>query len=194
MGARQSDRLWMIAGVAAVALMVVATWFLAVSTQRTDAAGLRTQTSEADAKATDLRNRIAKLTAQKAKLPALKEALNARRAALPSDSGVPAFLRQLQATGTKVGVDVSGIVVGDPEPEEAAPGVWSLPIQLTAVGTEAHLSGFLRQLQGTAQKRAVLIELASLSKDATDGVTLNITARAFVAPAVGGSAPTITTD
>ena len=196
MGARFSDRLWWIVGAAAIALLAIATWFLAVSPQRTEAAELRVQTEDAQATADQLRNRIVKLTAEKAKLPELTRELNARKAALPSDSGVPAFLRQLQATGTKVGVDVSGVVVGDPAEEETAAGVWALPIQLTAVGTEARLGGFLRQLQSADQKRAVLVEVANLSTENNDPakVTLNLTVKAFVAPPVGGNAPSITTD
>jgi type IV pilus assembly protein PilO len=198
MGARHADRLWIAAGVMVVALMAVATWFLAVSPQHAEAAALRSDTETARAQADDLRGRIVKLTADKASLSVLTKALNARKDALPADSGVPAFLRQLQATGTAVGVDVSGVTVGDPAPEEAVPGVWALPIQLTAEGTAERLGGFLQQLQGSDQKRAVLIRVADLGSgsdgSATGALTLNLTVKAFVAPPAGAGAPSITTD
>jgi Tfp pilus assembly protein PilO len=200
MGARQINQLWMLAGVAAVALLGVMTWFFAVSPQRTDAAALQAQTEVAEDQAATLRTRTVKLTAEKANLPALRLDLAARQAALPANSGVPAFLRQLQATGTSVGVDISGITVGDPAPEEGSSGVWELPIQLTAQGTVAQLDGFLKQLQGAGQKRAVLIEGANLTteSDAATGpagsTSLNLTVKAFVAPPVGTGTPAITTN
>ena len=200
MGARQVNQLWILAGVAAVALLGVVTWFFAVSPQRTDAAALEAQTQVAHDRANTLRARTVKLTAEKANLPTLKADLGARQAALPANSGVPAFLRQLQATGTSVGVDVSGITVGDPAAEESSSGVWELPIQLTAQGTVAQLDGFLKQLQGAGQKRAVLIEGANLSTEedvvtgASGGTSLNLTVKAFVAPTVGTGAPAITTN
>jgi Tfp pilus assembly protein PilO len=194
MGARLNDRLWIIGGAAAIALVVVATWFLAISPQRTETADLETRTADAHLQADDLRNRITKLSADKANLPALTKALQAKQAALPSDSGVPAFLRQLQATGSKVGVDISGITVGDPAPETTAAGVWAIPIQLKAEGSEAQLGDYLKQLQGADQKRAVLIQVASLTKTTGESPSLNLTVKAFVAPPVGAGAPTITTN
>jgi Tfp pilus assembly protein PilO len=198
MGARHADRLWMIAGAAVVALLGIATWFLAVSPQRTEASDLKNETETVHAQADDLRARIAQLNADKANLTALKRTLNARQEALPADSGVPAFLRQLQATGTAVRVNVKGFTVGDPAPEEAVPEVWALPIQLTAEGTAARLTQFLTQLQDADQKRAVLIQVTDLASG-NDGAaagdqTLNLTIKAFVAPPAGAGAPTITTD
>nr|BFE76329.1 hypothetical protein GCM10020092_096300 [Actinoplanes digitatis] len=99
-----------------------------------------------------------------------------------------------------VDVDVSGITVGQPVAEESAPGVWALPIQLTAEGTASRLGAFLQRLQGSAQKRAVLIETANLASEGGEemGVSrpmsLNLTVKAFVAPPPGAGAPTVTSD
>jgi Tfp pilus assembly protein PilO len=186
MSARHLNQLWMVAGLAAIALLGVLTWSFAVSPQRSDTAALEEQTQAAHDQADVLRARIVKLTADKANLPNLKDELAIRQAALPANSGVPAFLRQLQATGTKVGADITGITVGDPAPVDTSPGVWTLPIQLTAKGTTAQLDGYLKQLQGTGQKRAVLIEVANLASEGESGDTsLNLTVKAFVAPPAG---------
>jgi Tfp pilus assembly protein PilO len=197
MGARQINQLWMLAGVAAVALLGVMTWFFAVSPQRSDTAALQAQTEVAQDQAATLRTRTVKLTAEKANLPAQRQELQGRQAALPANSGVPAFLRQLQVTGTSIGVDISGITVGDPAPEESSSGVWQLPIQLTAHGSVAQLDGFLKQLQDAGQKRAVLIEGANLttgSDTAAGSTSINLTVKAFVAPTVGAGTPSITTN
>jgi Tfp pilus assembly protein PilO len=200
MGARQADRLWVAAGAAVIALLGVITWLLLVSPQLADADGLREQTATARTQADLLRARTAKLKADQARIGELKKERDARAAALPADSGVPAFLRQLQSSGTTVGVDVSGFTVGSPAQEGTVPGVWALPIQLTAEGTATQLGAFLDQLQGADQKRAVLVEAAGLSSDGGDAtgaaaaMRLNLTVKAFVAPPVGAGAPIITSD
>ena len=193
MTARYANRLWILAGVIAAAVLVLLTWAFAVSPQQSDTTALEEQTLAAHDQANELRARIVKLKEDKANLPALKRALATQQDALPANSGVPAFLRQLQATGTKVGADISGIAVGDPAPVESTPGVWSLPIQLTAEGTPTQLNGFLTQLQDRGQERAILIETANLSAESADaGASLSLAVKAFVAPPVGTTA--ITTD
>jgi type IV pilus assembly protein PilO len=196
MGARHADRLWMVAGVFAIALMAVVSYFMVVKPTFDEATALQEETVTAAAQAADLRRRIVKLEADQSKLGRLKDTLATRQDALPSDSGVPAFLRQLQASAGEVGVDVSGVTVGNPVQEEAVGGVWSLPIQLTADGSAAELGDFLNQLQGESQKRAVLIESATLSAEGDTGVdqALSLTVKAFVAPPAGAGAPVVTTD
>jgi Tfp pilus assembly protein PilO len=202
MGARHADRLWMSAGAAVIVLLAVVSWFLLINPEKTDRADLLAQTETARAQAVDLRKRIVTLKKQKSNLTKLKATLAGYQDALPSDSGVPAFLRQLQAAGTDLDVDVSGITVSTPAELENLPGVWALPIQLTAEGSPEKLSTFLDQLQGADQKRAVLIESANLisaqedESDADSGgkMSVSLAVKAFVAPPVGTGAPTVTTD
>jgi type IV pilus assembly protein PilO len=200
MGARHADRLWIVAGMVVVALLGIATWFLAVSPQRAEAAGLADQTATSRAQADELRARIVKLTADKASLGTLMKTLNAGKVALPADSGVPSFLRQLQTTEPAVRVAISSVALGDPELEETVPGVWSVEISLNAEGTLAKLGDFLKRLQTAAKTRAVLVESANLTgnTEARPGNpgdwTLSFSLKAFVAPPAGSGAPAITTD
>jgi type IV pilus assembly protein PilO len=202
MGARHADRLWMVAGAAVIVLLAVVSWFLLINPQKTEAADLKAEAEQARSQALDMRKRIATLKKQKANLPKLKATLAGYQDALPADSGVPAFLRQLQASGTDLDVDVSGVTVSTPSEVENLPGVWALPIQLTAEGSAANLSTFLQELQGTDQKRAVLIESANLTSaqvedadtDKAEKMSVSLAVKAFVAPPVGSGAPTVTTD
>jgi type IV pilus assembly protein PilO len=200
MRARRADRLWLVAGVTVVALLIAFTWLQLVSPQRTEAAELREQTATTEVQAAQLRTRTAQLAAAQAKIGELIRTRDARSAALPAGSGVPAFLRQLQAAGTAVDVDVSGITVGQPTEEKAVPGVWSLAIQLTADGTATKLGAFLDDLQGSGQKRAVLIQSASLSPGGGEAtgtarvLSLSLSVKAFVAPPAGAGIPTVTSD
>jgi type IV pilus assembly protein PilO len=200
MGARHADRLWIGAGMVVVVLLVVATWFLAVSPQRAEAAGLADQTATSRAQADELRARIVKLTADKASLGTLTKALNNAKVALPADSGVPNFLRQLQTTEPAVRVEVGSVALGDPALDKTVPGVWSVEINLNATGTLSKLGDFLKRLQNTAQSRAVLVRSANLTgnNDAAPGNpgdwTLSFTITAFVAPPAVAGAPAVTTD
>jgi Tfp pilus assembly protein PilO len=202
MGARHADRLWMIGGAAVIVLLAVVSWFLLINPAKTETSDLKAQTETAHIQAVDIRKRIAALKKQKSNLPKLKATLAGYQDALPSDSGVPAFLRQLQAAGTDLDVDVSGVTVSTPAELENLAGVWALPIQLTAEGSAANLGAFMDQLQGSAQKRAVLIESANLTTTQDDDsaadedakMSVSLAVKAFVAPPVGSGAPTVTTD
>jgi len=194
MRTRHADRLWMIAGVAVAAVLGVVTWLLLVTPQRTEATELTEQIDAAAAQATQLRKRNVELAAVHAKINELTRTRDARAAALPPDSGIPAFLRQMQASGNAVDVDVSGISVGQPTELEEVSGVWAVPIQLTAEGTVADLGSFLDRLQSSGQKRAVLVENVTLEGAEGKELSLNLSVKAFVAPPVGAGAPTVTTD
>ncbi len=195
MGARHADRLWMTGGAVVVVLLAVVTWFLLVNPKSDEVDELADQTSVTTIQAAGLRKQIVKLQDDQKNIVKLTAERDALLDALPSDSGVPAFLRQLQASGTDVGVDVNGITVAAPAREEAASGVWALQIQLTAEGSADQLGDFLNQLQGSDQKRAVLIEAANLETgDKADELSLSLTVKAFVAPPVGAGAPKVTTN
>jgi len=196
MQTRHANRLWLLAGVLVTAVLVALTYFMLVAPAYAEADELTDQMGTAQDQAVMLRKRLVKLQQEKKNEKPLTATRDAYREALPSGSGVPAFLRQLQADGGDVGVDVSGITVGTPEKVEAVPGVWSIPIQLVAEGEVDELDEFLQQLQGSDQKRAVLIEGATLESDeSSDGAQqLNLTVKAFVAPPVGSGAPAVTTD
>jgi Tfp pilus assembly protein PilO len=198
MGGRHADRLWMAAGFAVIVLMSVAAWFLLISPQYTEASDLREQTDTSLSQATVLRKRIVALKKEKANLPKLKAALQTYQDALPSDAGTSAFLRQLQQSGTDLGVVVGGMTVGSPAESKDSTGVLELPIQLTVTGEPAALGDFLEQLQGGGQKRAVLISsatwTAATNADDLSTTSISLQLKAFVAPPVAAGAPDVTTD
>jgi Tfp pilus assembly protein PilO len=201
MGARYADRLWMFAGAAIIVVLTVVGYFLVISPKYAEADEVRAQTETTEVQIAVLRKRIAELAKQKNNLPRYKAALKRNQMALPSDSGLPDFLRQLQSSGDDVGVDVSGITVSSPGQVESLTTVWALPITLTATGEAEDLGRFLNQLQAT-QPRAVLVESANLTSQAdeaaADGAaepatSISLSLKAFVSPPAGSGAPAITT-
>jgi type IV pilus assembly protein PilO len=194
MGARHADRLWMIGGVVAAALLIVSSWFLAINPKNAEADQLHEEKETTEIRLITLRQGLTKLQQDNEKLPQYKATLARNRLALPEDSGVPEFLRQLQDTENSFGVAVTSITVSNPTLVTGT-AVYTVPITLTAEGNADSLGKYLDQLQRT-QPRAVLIDstnfAAASGEDADKNApTLTISLKAYVAPKAGQPAPTI---
>jgi Tfp pilus assembly protein PilO len=198
MGARYADRLWMFAGAAVIVVLTVVGYFFVIGPKYAEADDVRAQADTIETQMVVLRKRIAELEKQKNSLAKYRAALKANQQALPSDPGLPDFLRQLQSSGDDVGVDVSGVTVSAAEQVDGSSAVWALPITLTATGDADGLRDFLDQLQST-QPRAVLVESANLTSSTGDeaasgsDTSISLSLKAFVAPPAGTGAPAITT-
>jgi type IV pilus assembly protein PilO len=201
MGTRHADRLWIFGGVAVVLVLAVISWLFVISPKYAEADTVRTEAADTELKISQLRKRIAELEKDRARLPEFKRTLERNRHALPADSGVPDFLRQLQSSGDALDVSVGGVNVSAPQLVNGFTTVYALPMTLTAEGSAENLGSFLRQLQET-QPRAVLIDSANMTSqtaaDAADGsgtgeMTVSLSLKAFVAVPAGAGAPTITT-
>jgi Tfp pilus assembly protein PilO len=187
------DRLWLIGGaVGAVALLAVG-WFLFVSPRNVQTRSLHDQTATAELQASTLRHRLADLVKQNGELPRYRAERQRDRQALPTDSGLADFLRQLEVAGDSRGVAVSGVLVGSPTPVVVPGGqAYALPITVTATGGFGKLNDFLDQLQ-LRQPRAVLVNTANAVATEQKGslagtVTVTLNLQVFVAPASAGKA------
>lgn len=204
------EQRWVIGGVVVALLVAVLGWILLVSPQRAE-------TDSVNGQAADVRNdnlswqaKISTLQSESKDMSTVTKALGLAQQALPSTSGVPNFLRSLQALGSRTGTDVVSLTVGAPtdvstvatgsngsnagngstataSPTTAAPGaptgsgVYALTITAQVNGASDKLDAFLRKLQ-TEQPRAVLITHL-VRGSAQDGATsLQLTMQAFVAP------------
>jgi Tfp pilus assembly protein PilO len=189
MGLRR-DRLWLIAGLLAAAVLFAVGWFTVIHPQRSQTETLREQSAAAELNLASLRHRLEDLEEQNANLDQYRAELARERRALPTTPALADFLRELQSAGDAVQVTVTGLIVGSPtEVDAAGTKVISLPITLTLSGTASRLGQFLDQLQ-RVQPRAVLITSANAlpdqkSKTLAGAVALNISLQAFIAPATG---------
>jgi len=190
MGLRRSDRMWLIGGFLAAALLVTAGWFVLISPKFAQADEVRSQAEGASLQLIKLNKEVAALAALEKKKAAYVTQLRAKQAALPTSYDVPAFVRQLQDSGNALNVDISGITVGGPAKSGTVTDVVELPITLAAEGSPANLSTFLTKLQ-TGQPRAVLINSVNLNLDvaATDqaGTTASIALSAFCLHTTGST-------
>ena len=211
MGARNTARLWVLGGMAIIVLLALGGWFLLIGPKFSEAADVRAQADDTRVQLVALRKKLAGLDEKRAQLPQFTARLRVNRAALPGDSGVPDFLRQLEASGELTGVTVSGFSVAAPAPAVGVANVWQLQMTLNAAGEPDDLGRFLDRLQ-SRQPRAVLVQSANLTSDTTAGTsaesgpsgsptsgdstgetTLSLSLMAFVAPPTGSGAPIVTT-
>ena len=123
-GVRNVARIWAICGAVVIVLLAVAGWFLLIAPKFSEADGIRQQADTTGMQLVSLRKKIAGLDEQQAQLPRFQAALKANRAALPTDSGVPDFLRELQSSGEVAGVAVSGFSAATPVQAAAQADVW----------------------------------------------------------------------
>ena len=184
----QREKLWLFGTGAVAALLLVIGYFFFVGPQRSKTDDINAQIAAAQTQNAGLQARIASLQQQAKDLPKYRQQLAQAQLALPSTSGLPDFLRTLQAIGNQTLAKVTSLSVSAPSdvtalagaaPAPAAtatakPGgvpsgptvggahVYALPISATVSGTTAQLAAFLTQLQAV-QPRAVLISQLSLA-------------------------------
>ncbi|GAA0796597.1 type 4a pilus biogenesis protein PilO [Spirilliplanes yamanashiensis] len=186
-----ADRLWLLGGAIGVVILVAVGWLLLINPAHGDADGYREQTEVSEIQLIALHKRLGELKEQQAKLPTYKAELARNRQALPLDTGIPAFLRQLEDAGDAVGATVSNVNVGVPSQETGAGlSAYSLPVTVTVDGRIGAMGPFLDQLQ-QVQPRAVLVQSANLAasteENGKDGTNMTLTMKVFVAPAAGGT-------
>ncbi len=108
----QDKRVWIAGGAALAALLLLVSWFGAISPQRSKAAATRSDTEAAAVHNSALEAANAKLKTQNDKVAVLRGQLRAALTALPFDSGLPAFTRQLSQQATQNRVALTSLVVG----------------------------------------------------------------------------------
>jgi type IV pilus assembly protein PilO len=180
-----ADRIWLAGGAVAAALLAVLGWFIAIHPKNVAAAGLNDQTVTTEIRLQALRRRLAELQEQKARLPEYQAALTRNQEALPADTGMPAFLRQLQGSEGETGVKVTGLNVGAPAAAKDLTAVYTMPLTVNAEGNATSIGRFLDELQ-QVQPRAVLVDSANLTPGSggKDSMSLILTMKAFVAPSL----------
>lgn len=183
------DRYWLAGGAAGAVLLFAVAWFLLISPQNSETAGLHDQQVSTDAQIATLRHRLADLRTAQQNLPKYQAELAKDRAALPTAPALSDLLRELQAAGDAAGVTVTAMTAANPA--AAAPGsrLQMVTVTVSAKGGAGALSQFVAQIQ-LVQPRAALVDGVHL--DSTGGgadVLLNLTMKVYVASAEAAPKP-----
>jgi len=177
----RKDRLWLLGGVFAIIVIIAVTYLLAIKPVYDDRALKQSQVDDAELSLVSLKHQLAGLQAESKKLETYTAQLKEKQLALPASYDVPNFLRQLQASGLSVSVDVTGIGVGAPEVLTGSATVVDVPITLTATGTPANLSKFLNRLQQVQTRAVLLLSINVGEVDKGGNVAATMTVNAFCA-------------
>jgi Tfp pilus assembly protein PilO len=208
----QLEKFWLSAGALAGFVMLLIGYFMFIGPQRSQTSDVNSQKANASAQIAKLQGKINTLAAQTKNLATYQSTLRQAELALPSTSGLPDFLRTLQAIGNSTLANVSTLTVGTPTDVTSLAGVspaattgtrsgtgaaassvagikvYALPITAQVDGTVTQLDQFLTQLQ-SVQPRAVLISQINQASNTSakggsrsSGTTLTLTLQAFVAP------------
>jgi hypothetical protein len=133
----QSSRAWLVGG-GLVALVIVAVgWFVFIGPQLASASELQDQAAATGQTNDQLESEISSLEAKSTKLPRYTASLNVALAALPYDSGLPAFTRQLNTQARADNVDIGSVLVGGVSPVEVASSATTPDAGSSAAGTTA---------------------------------------------------------
>jgi Tfp pilus assembly protein PilO len=167
MRSRLSDtRVWLVGG-ALLALVIAAVgWTVFIGPQLSTTQDLRDQTVETQRANDLLQVKARSLEDKSTRMGQLTASLRAAEAALPSDSGLPDFTRQINAQATAAGVVITSVVVGAPAPVAGATptsaaegGVFSMPVTLESRGTLSAQITFLDAVRTLGARRVLVSSL-----------------------------------
>lgn len=183
----QDKRLWMAGAGLGTVVMAVVAWFVFIGPAMSQASSLTDEATAVQDQNAILQAKITALEKQKQQQAALTASLRGALAALPTDSGLPAFIRQVndQARSNRIGVtsiSVGGIaplvVTAAPAPaagnagaeppaapapaagaaaDAAAGQLFTIRISIVSTGTVPNQIGFLKAIQSTGPRRALVM-------------------------------------
>lgn len=163
----QSRRFWLGGGVAAAVLIVLAGWLAVISPQLSSTGSLKDQTAAVQQQNAVLQAKTVALKRQDVKRGALTLSLRKAVVGLPSDSALTTFTRQIAAQAKANHVSLTSVTVGSAaatspgatsagSTANAAGTTMAIPITLVSSGLGAGQLGFLKDLQITGPRRALV--------------------------------------
>ncbi|MDT4891064.1 MAG: hypothetical protein QOE97_99 [Pseudonocardiales bacterium] len=120
MARTQREKLWLTGGVLVAVLMVLVGYFGFISSQKSQTSAVQEQINVATLRNGELRARLANLSEQNRNLAKYQTDIQQAKLALPDTSGLPDFLRTLQAIGAASQTNVASLSVGTPSDLTAA--------------------------------------------------------------------------
>jgi cell division protein FtsB len=110
----QTERLWLIGGGLIAFVLLLVGYFFFISPQRSQTSAVDSQVATAQQQNAQLQARLNALRQQNKNLPKYQADLAQARLALPATTGVPDFLRSLQALGNATNTTVTSATFSQP--------------------------------------------------------------------------------
>lgn len=169
MSRAQNKRVWLGGGAAVAVVIAAVGWLLAISPELSSANDLRTQTASVQQQNLTLESKIAKLRLQNGNVNKLTVSLRAALNALPLDSGLPAFTRQLSSQAARNRISLISVSAGAVIPVAAtaaatpsttvgasAAGLFMIPVTLVSTGSAGGQLALLQAIQVAGPRRALV--------------------------------------
>jgi type IV pilus assembly protein PilO len=174
-------------------LLIVASWFLLISPQRSEAASLREQVTQQKNANDAVRLQTQQLKAQFASLPARQAQLAEIKQQMPDNPALPSLVRDLSKYAKSADVTLVSVAPATPAPFVAAgttgtaaqsSATQQIQTTIVAEGSYAELTLYLQKLQST-MRRAVLVENIQLAKNnstdaAADSLQMTLSGKVFI--------------
>ena len=194
-----ATRKWTALTVVVIAAVFAASWFFLISPKRSDAAALRADKVEQEAKNDRLRAQLEVLKAQAQELPKQEAFLAQIRRQIPENPALPALIRDLTAAAKKSGVELVSLAPALPVPvvdaaavpvavptaattgstapagtvaapvAPPAPTLYEVPLVVKTAGGYFEMEQFLNKLEGL--KRSFLVAGFTLRFDEASETT-----------------------
>ncbi len=185
----QSPRVWLVGGGLLALVIFALGWFVFVGPQLASAGDLRAQAATTRQTNEQLRTQVRSLEAKSTRLPQYTASLRSALAAVPYDSGLPAFTRQLNRQARANKVTVTSVVVAGVTPIEAVapatsvaptPTAGTSPSTSTSTGAQAAFA-----MQVTVQSNGPLRRQLAFLKEVQTGPRRALITATQVAPGTG---------
>ena len=149
-------------------LLIVASWFLLISPQRSEAASLRDQATQQAAFNDQIKLKTQQLKAQFASLPARQAQLAEIKQQMPENPALPSLVRDLSKYAGQADVTLQSVAPSTPAPlaargaehddrRRADTGIQQIQTTIVATGSYSELTLYLQKLQAQ-MRRAVLVD------------------------------------
>ncbi len=205
---------WAVGAVLVSVLIVIASWFLLLSPQRSDTSALKVQKTAQDSTNVATKSDIDLLRAMAVDLPAQRAVIAKFKDRVPDNPALPSLVRSLTAEAAKAGVKLTSVVPTTPSPLTTgstavvpdSSGLQQIGLNLSVTGDYFAVETFMSRLESLQRVFLVTsLDLTSAQGDAAAGtaakaggdVTASIIGRVFLTgapvPAVGGTTATGTT-
>ena len=203
----ENRRVWLGGGGVVALLIIAVAWFMFISPERSSVSDLNAQAAATRQQNATLQSKVKALQVKSGQISKYTASLKAALTALPFDSGLPAFTRQLSAQGTSNDVHVTSVVVGgvtsvnsatatapadDSSTSTAAPAATTTPTATPTSATAATPAGGLFSVAVTVQSEGTLEhQLAFLKDIQTAGPRRALISASQIAPGTGAKGGSI---
>lgn len=193
MGGVQDKRLWLGGGIGLAVVIALLSWFFVINPGLTTAGARRDAAVTVQQQNVVLAGKLTTLRRENSHLTQLTANLQTALDALPFDTGLPEFTRQLNSQAADSGVELASIAVsaaktatGSAPSTTGTPvtagAILAIPVTVIANGTTAEQLDFMNSVQVGGPRRALVLSVQLDQASGSRGETMTLLVNVFTAP------------